>query len=85
MEKNKNNEEVQSRREFFKNAAKSALPILGAVVLSGIALPSQAAKMSCDGTCSGSCTSRCSGCTGSCSGGCSGCSGSCSGTSTSSY
>lgn len=33
MEKNKNNEELQSRREFFKKAAKSALPILGAVVL----------------------------------------------------
>ena len=33
MEKNKQNEELQSRREFFKKAAKSALPILGAVVL----------------------------------------------------
>ena len=27
----KNN--IQSRREFFKNAAKSVLPVLGAVVL----------------------------------------------------
>lgn len=34
MEKNKN-EELQSRRDFFKKAAKGVLPILGAVVLSG--------------------------------------------------
>jgi len=31
--KGTNNEEIQSRREFFKNAAKKALPILGAVAL----------------------------------------------------
>ncbi|MBQ3655676.1 MAG: hypothetical protein II956_02365 [Bacteroidales bacterium] len=35
MEEMKNqNDELQSRREFFKQAAKTALPILGAVVLS---------------------------------------------------
>ena len=33
MVKNEKNEELQSRREFFKKAAKGALPILGAVVL----------------------------------------------------
>ena len=32
MKKNKN-EELQSRREFFKKAAKGALPILGAIIL----------------------------------------------------
>ncbi len=29
----KKNEKLQSRREFFKKAAKGALPILGAIVL----------------------------------------------------
>lgn len=33
MVKKEKNEELQSRREFFKKAAKGALPILGAVVL----------------------------------------------------
>ena len=32
MEKKKN-EELQSRRDFFKKAAKGALPILGMVVV----------------------------------------------------
>lgn len=76
----KKKEDYQSRREFFKNAAKSALPILGAIVLSNIALPSQAAKMGCEGTCSGYCTGGCSGCSGGCSGSCSGrCTGGCTG------
>lgn len=35
MKKNVKNEELQSRREFFKKAAKGALPILGAILLSG--------------------------------------------------
>ncbi|WP_182435865.1 hypothetical protein [Leyella stercorea] len=35
MKKNEKNEELQSRREFFKKAAKGALPILGAILLSG--------------------------------------------------
>ena len=34
-EKNKQ-EEIQTRREFFKRAAKSALPVLAATVLSNI-------------------------------------------------
>ena len=29
MEKNEKNEELQNRRDFFKKAAKSALPIFG--------------------------------------------------------
>lgn len=29
MEEKKKNEELQNRREFFKEAAKKALPILG--------------------------------------------------------
>ena len=38
----KENNEIQSRREFFKKAAKGALPILGAVLLASspiISLP----------------------------------------------
>ena len=34
--KTKKNEELQSRREFFKKAAKGALPILGAILLAGM-------------------------------------------------
>ena len=29
MEKKNSNEELQSRREFFKKAAKAALPVVG--------------------------------------------------------
>ena len=37
MKKNGKNEELQSRREFFKRAAKGALPILaGAALLSSL-------------------------------------------------
>lgn len=33
MKDNKKNEELQSRREFFKKAAKGALPIIAAAVM----------------------------------------------------
>ena len=36
MADKKRNEELQSRRDFFKKAAKGVLPILGAVVLAGV-------------------------------------------------
>ena len=69
MKKNKNNEELQSRREFFKKAAKGALPILGAVMLAsapGIVKAAQRSPMGCQYgcqyTCSGSCAGRCLGC-----------------------
>lgn len=89
MEKKNRNEELQSRREFFKKAAKGVLPILGAVVLAGAPAIVKAAEESpmgcnwacegyCSGNCYGSCTSQCSGCRGTCSGTCSGsCSGTC--------
>ena len=72
---NKNkNEELQSRREFFKKAAKAALPVVGAVVLSSLPNVMQAATGctksclgSCSGTCTGTCTSHCKeGCSGGC-------------------
>ena len=63
---NKKNEKLQSRREFFKKAAKVALPVVGAVVLSS--LPIAEAKASgcnnncvytCGGGCQGTCQNMC--------------------------
>ncbi len=90
MDNNKKNEELQSRREFFKSAAKAALPVIGAVVLSQLPTNLFAAETEengCDWGCSGSCWSSCqsscrgycsAGCTGTCTGGCkAACSNSC--------
>lgn len=63
-EKMKKNEELQSRREFFKKAAKGALPILGAVLLANVPVISQAAEadpMGCNTTCYRGCASICTG------------------------
>ena len=80
MKKNKNNEELQSRREFFKKAAKGALPILGAIVLANAPAIMNAAgenPMGCNGYCAQHCSAGCaSSCTG-CGGGCKGCTGTC--------
>ncbi len=78
--KSKKNEELKSRRDFFKKAAKSALPIIGAVVLASSPLVSKAATaMGCDYTCKTSCANDCYGsCRYACKSTCSGtCSGSC--------
>ena len=96
MSNKKQNEELQSRREFFKKAAKAALPVVGAAVLSSIPLLQTKASTGCDGcwyscynSCQQSCHGTCSSCNGqcasdcqnSCLGGCQGnCSGSCQGT-----
>lgn len=86
MEKKMNNEELQTRREFFKNAAKGALPILGLVAFSNIPLfikAKEAAPMGCNYLCMDSCSTSCSGnckftCQDSCSGTCkNSCSGAC--------
>ena len=90
MDKKMNNEELQSRREFFKKAAKSALPMIAAVALASAPAIVNAAEKEmgcnwacegyCTGNCTNSCTGRCSGCMGTCTGTCSGtCSGSCAG------
>ncbi len=87
MDKKERNEEIQSRREFFKNAAKGALPILGAVLLANAPVIARAADseapMGCTGTCTGACYGSCKGCsttcTGTCSHGCKGCSTTCTG------
>lgn len=89
MSENRRKEELQSRRQFFKNAAKATLPILGAAIISATplkALATQSDSSYCDWGCSGSCSGSCGGacsyscqntCSGSCQG-CRGCSGSCS-------
>ena len=69
MEDKKNNE-LRSRREFFKKAAKGTLPILSAIVLASTPILSQAAKGCVEGYCSNcnnSCTNGCrNGCHRSC-------------------
>lgn len=75
MNKNNKNEELQSRREFFKKAAKGVLPILGAVVLANvpnIANASASSPMGCE-----TCVGNCYGCSGTCGGKCQGCSAYC--------
>lgn len=69
--------EIQSRREFFKKAAKGALPILGAVILASSPIISKATESEpmgcyygCQNSCSGTCSGGCMGCKGSCIGGC---------------
>ena len=81
MKSKKENEELKSRRDFFKDAAKKTLPILGALVLSGIptnlsAKPEQV--LGCQYGCTVGCTG-CTGCTAECGGctGCTGCTGNC--------
>ena len=84
MDKSKKDEELQSRREFFKNAAKGALPILGLIALSSVPMLSSAVEespMGCRYGCAGACVSTCSGsCMGTCRGTCDSCTGSCKGT-----
>ena len=74
MENKKQSEEIQSRRDFFKKAAKSALPILGAVLLANApaivkATEAEPEPMGCN-YCSYGCSGTCQGCRGSCRGDC---------------
>ena len=79
------NKDLQSRREFFKTAAKGVLPILGLTILSPIVLScdkltdcddctsscSDSCVTGCKNTCSASCKSGCkTTCSTTCSGGC---------------
>ena len=74
MDKKERNEEIQSSREFFKNAAKGALPILGAVLLANAPVIARAADseapMGCTGSCYSGCTNGCTSCKYTCQGGC---------------
>lgn len=69
MSNKKQNEELQSRREFFKKAAKAALPVVGAAVLSSLPIrvdahSSTSCEKQCAGSCGAACTSCWTGCTG---------------------
>ena len=81
MKEENKNENLQSRRQFFKQAAKAALPVIGAVVLSQLPMvaqaqaPSTCSKGSCAGTCYANCRNNCQafctqGCTNHCKSAC---------------
>lgn len=58
------NKQNQTRREFFKEAAKKALPIIGAVALLSnpvIAKAMDNEPMGCRYGCAGTCSTSCSG------------------------
>lgn len=85
---NNKNKEIQSRREFFKNAAKKSLPLMAAVMLANTPLITKAAETSmgcndscyngCSVNCTDGCKIGCEGCRGNCQGSCKGgCEGSC--------
>ena len=75
MEEKNKREEIQSRREFFKKAAKAALPVVGAAILSSVPFMNAEAVTGCEFGCTTSCSGGCyQGCQGSCYGECkSGC------------
>lgn len=84
--KNKKND-IQSRRDFFKKAVKTTLPILGVFISTNIPIivkGNTMSSMGCDSTCTLACTvtcfgceGKCTGCTGSCTGVCKGCGNAC--------
>lgn len=88
MKQKENKKEVQTRREFFKNAAKGLLPIIGVIAISGIpqiAVAKENAPMGCkNDACRGGCENYCArgcdrACEDNCSGTCEGCQGNCRG------
>ena len=62
MQKNKKNEELQSRREFFKKAAKRTLPIIGAAIIASNPMVANAMDEmgGSESGCSTNCSVRCS-------------------------
>ena len=62
MEKHNKKEETQSRRKFFKSAAKKSLPILGVIALS--ATPFRLSAVQSSDCASNSCTNGCKGSSG---------------------
>lgn len=75
MDRKSKKKELQTRREFFKNAAKSALPIVVGVILVGMPqlikavekIPTGCQGYSCQGGCQFSCVAVCnSSCKGTC-------------------
>lgn len=85
MKKINQKEDLKSRRDFFKAAAKGILPIFGLTILgqtiitscdklddiTGCSDCSGGCEDSCENGCSGTCKSGCNtGCSGTCKGGC---------------
>ncbi len=74
MKKQQIIEELQTRREFFKKAAKGALPIVAGIIISAMPQVVNATSriaMGCELGCHGGCERGCGGkCKGSCEGGC---------------
>ena len=68
MSNKKENEELQSRREFFKQAAKVALPVVGAAIVASVPFVKAEAATGCyDGSCMFGCEGGCNdSCYGSC-------------------
>ena len=62
--------ELKNRREFFKEAARKALPIIGIIALTELPFSTVSAKkviLDCQTTCKGSCSGGCTyTCTGTC-------------------
>lgn len=84
-EKIKKQEELQSRRDFFKKAAKGVLPVIGAIVLANSPLLAKAdeIEMGCK-VCTNGCRNHCDDgceytCSRGCKNGCGGCDNKCSG------
>lgn len=82
MEKNNKDEELQSRRGFFKKAAKGALPFLVGAALVAVSTVTKASDVNdCNGACTGTCYGSCQGCDKTCRGTCYGsCEGTCNST-----
>ncbi len=57
----KTNKRVQSRRDFFKEAAQRTLPIIGAIAIANIPLITKAESVDCNGGCYNTCYNLCSG------------------------
>lgn len=60
--------ELKNRREFFKEAARKALPIIGIIALTELPISTVSARKvvldcetTCEGSCSGGCTYTCTG------------------------
>lgn len=76
MEEKNKNEELQSRREFFKKTVQNVLPFLGVVALSPLLTSCDPdGTRGCGNSCSGSCEGDCAGdcddnCTADCFNGC---------------
>lgn len=73
---NGENKDLQGRREFFKEAAKKTLPIIGILALSGMSVKlyaKQTPVTDCQEGCSMGCKFECMGCKGGCTGYCTGC------------